>query len=414
MGGVRGIGLATLLLAASACGGRAPALAAPSASALVPSAERLLIEGASASELVDAATGGVLATLPAGVVSPTGDLIVRLSLDPSGNTQIGGVDLAGRKVLGLGLAGRYELPAAYGPAPSGFSANGKWLVLVERAANESHFALIDVARGAVAKTVTLSSRFTFDAVHNDGSAMYLIEHPSPGSTKYNVRFYDLAAGVLKPDIIFDKVAISSVDPTIGLMDGIFHVSVAPTSGDWSYGLYMRPNGSPFVHALNVPGHYAHCIVDVAGKWTRSSMFSMALSPDGRGLFVVDTAGGNATRIDGLTQKVVRKASFGTRDGSADPAAASAAVSPDGSRLYATAPRGIVMLQTTDLALRAWLAPDVAARSLAVSADGSVLYALAGSDVVVVDAGTGAILARYAAPDGARAVHLLPRDPAARR
>ena len=316
----------------------------------------------------------------------------------------------------LALPGEYSLPSAYGAAPSGFSPNGKWLVAVSRDAAESRFAVIDVARSAVASTITLSARFSFDAIHNDGSAMYLIEHPVPGATSYNVRLYDLRTKTLKPDIIFDKSSVTQYDPTVGLMDGTFHVSVAPTTGDWSFGLYMRPNGAPFVHALNVPGGYATCIVDLAGTWKASSMFSMALSQNGKWLYVVDAAEGSLSVIDAERQKVSQRATFASRGG--DPRgstaaielknAASAIVSRDGSRLYASSARGVAVLQTTDLSLRDWLVPDLSVRSLAASADGARLYALSGDSVYVIEASSGRVLSQLAATPGARAIHLLSR------
>ncbi len=400
-----------LLLAASACGTTPDALAsaAPAGSPAL-GAERLLVEG-DTTALVRAGTGEVIRTLPGGLLSPAGDLVVRVTLD-HGQSVVSGVDLDGTRVLDAAIPGAYALPAAYGPAPSGFSPNGKWLVVVSRDAKESRFALIDIAKGALAQTVTLPSRFTFDAIHNDASAMYLIEHPQPSATTYNVRLYDFAATRLAPEIIFDKTAIGQYDPTVGLMDGTFHVSVAPTTGDWSFGLYVRPNGAPFVHALNVPGRYAQCIVDLEGTWSASSMFSLALSADARRLYVVDPVGGSASTIDGHSHRVIRRATFGTRGGTGDPLAASAVVSPDGSRLYATAPHGIAVLQTTDLSLRGWLA-EVSARSLAISSDGAQLYALVGDEVVVIDARGGGVLTRYAIPAGARALHLL-RDAAPSR
>ena len=403
------IGTAALaLLLATACGSTAgaPPSATPTISR-APAVERLVVEGDARTLVLDAATGRALASMPGGVLSPGGTLVVRANTVPgTGKTAVIGDDLSGSNVFAMGLGGEYAFPSAYGAAPSGFSPNGRWLVLVSRDAKESRFAVIDVAHATLARTVTLSSRFTFDAIHDDGNGMYLIEHPTANSTAYNVRFYDLQSDVLRPDIIFDKTQIAQYDPTVGLMDGTFHVSVMPKKGDWTYGLYMRPNGAPFVHALNVPGRYAQCIVDLAGKWTSGSMFSMALADDGRALYVVDTAGGTVSVIDALTQKVARRATFATRSSAGDPHAASMVISHDGSRLYASAATGIAMLQTADLSLRGWLAPDVAARSLAISSDNARLYALAGDSVLVIDIASGRVVGKLADAPGGRAVHVL--------
>jgi hypothetical protein len=237
--------------------------------------------------------------------------------------------------------------------------------------------------------------------------MYLIEHPKPGATTYNVRLYDLSADMLKPDIIFDKANVVQWDPTVGYMDGTFHVSVAPKSGDWNYGLYMRSNGKPFVHALNVPGKYAQCILDVAGTASTSSMFSMALTEDGGKLFVIDPVVGNVSVIDGLTHQVSRTATFKTTGIPGDPRLSSAVVSRDGSRLYAIAARGVAVLTTADLALKGWADPDHVARSVALSSDGARLYALVPNGVDVIDGTANRVLAHWDLGTGARALHVLP-------
>ena len=411
MGSVQRIGTAAIAFLLAACG--TTSVAAPSpASPLTarPLAERLIVEsdaaGKDATKVIEVATGRVAATLPGGAVSPTLDMVVATG-HATGATDVLGVGLDGTTRFHVSVPGEFTFPNAYGAAPSGFSPNGKWLVLVSRDGTESRFAVVDIAHGSLARTVALSSRFTFDAIHDGGGAMYLIEHPNAGSTAYNVRFYDLQANVLKPDIIFDKAAIAQYDPAVGLMDGTFHVSVAPKDGDWTFGLYMRPNGAPFVHALNVPGRFAQCIIGISGKWTASSMFSMALSDDGRSLYVVDTVGGTVSVIDALSQKIRAKASFTAGGVPGDPRRAAAAISHDGSRIYASGPNGIAMLQVSDLTLRGWLVPDLPVRSLAISADNARLYALAGDSVRLIDIASGKIAATLATVPGARAVHLVP-------
>ncbi len=376
------------------------------ATSLSPTAPaRLLLEGDDATRIVDASTGQLLATLPGGVLSPTKDVIVRLQADGK-DTAVTAVDVQGRATPKLRLTKDYDLPNAYGAAPSGFSPNGKWLVLVHRDVTESTFTVIDVAKWTVAKTVTLGSRFSFDAIHNDGSAMYLIEHPNAGATAYNVRLYDLRTQMLNPGIIFDKAQIAQYDAAVGLMDGTFHVSVAPKAGDWSYGLYMRPSGTPFVHALNVPGGYAQCILDLAGKWTPTSMFSMAMNADGSRLYVVDAAMGTVSVINGSTQKVIARASFAGKRGTSEVKTASAVVSRDGSRVYATSTRGIAAIYTPDASFKGWLAEDLAVTSLAVSADGTRLYALADGSVKVLEAVSGKVLSDLVPAPSVRAIHVL--------
>ena len=416
--------LAAAILVAMAC--TRPAIERPSAPA---GGEELIVSEGQATLVLDAKTGATLRTLPAGVLSPAKDAIISLHSDPLACgglepcTYVAAYDLRGKILEEWRLDDRYVLPATYGPAPSGFSPNGRWLVLVKRDAALSTFAILDLSAvgprsvadgpelvrsaGGRAKgrweQITLDSRFSFDAIHNDGGALYIIEHPVAGSTAYNVRLYEVRSKRLVPEPIFDKAQLVTFDPTTGLMDGAFHASVAPTGGQWSYGLYVRRDGRPFVHALNVAARYATCILDLPGTRSGSSMLALALRPDARRLFVTDTGAGAVSEIDAETQKVRRSGSFAGRAGSADGSRALAVVSSDGSRLYATASRGIAVLGTADLALRSWAAPDLAVTALALSADGSRLYALANSAVHVLEAPSGRPIAEHALPSNARAI-----------
>ena len=346
--------LAAAILVAMAC--TRPAIERPSAPA---GGEELIVSEGQATLVLDAKTGATLRTLPAGVLSPAKDAIISLHSDPlacSGLepcTYVAAYDLRGKILEEWRLDDRYVLPATYGPAPSGFSPNGRWLVLVKRDAALSTFAILDLSAvgprsaadgpelvrsaGGRAKgrweQITLGSRFSFDAIHNDGAALYIIEHPVAGSTAYNVRLYEVRSKRLVPEPIFDKAQLVTFDPTTGLMDGAFHASVAPTGGQWSYGLYVRRDGRPFVHALNVAARYATCILDLPGTRSGSSMLALALRPDARRLFVTDTGAGAVSEIDAETQKVRRSGSFAVRAGSAD-----------GSRLYALANSAVHVLE----------------------------------------------------------------------
>lgn len=422
--------LAVAVLAATACTSPAVAQSAVPAVERAAAARDELIVSAERSTLVlDPTSGATLRTLPAGVLSPAKDLLVSVSPeaarcgDPNDLqlcTVAAAYDLQGTLLEEWFLAGRYVLPATYGPAPSGFSPNGKWLVLVKRDTALSSFAILDLAslgrRSSLSgpglakqsgkgrwEQVVLSARLSFDAIHDDGGALYLIEHPIAGSTAYNVRLYEVRAKRLVPEPIFDKAQLATFDPAAGLMDGAFHASVAPVGGQWSYGLYVRRDGKPFVHALNVAGRYATCIVDLPGTRSGTSMLALALAPDAKRLYVTDTGTGAVSEIDAETQKVRRSVTFTARGGDTDGARAWAVVSPDGARLYATAQRGIAVLGTGDLALRSWAAPDLAALALALSGDGSRLYALANGVVHVLEAPSGRPIAEYPVPATARAI-----------
>ncbi|HET8567870.1 MAG TPA: hypothetical protein VFM93_02650 [Candidatus Limnocylindria bacterium] len=419
--------LAGLLVVA--CGSPGTRPPAPVDQPSAATRDELVVSAQEATLVLDATSGTTLRTLPAGTLSPARDAIVAVTpggamcgdpRDMQACTLVQAYDLLGRLLEEWFLTGRYTLPAQYGPAASGFSPNGKWLVLVSRDAVLSRFAILDLTRlgqrsalagpGLAAPAakgshtiVALSARFSFDAIHDDGGALYLIEHPVEGATAYNVRLYEVRAQRLRPEPIFDKAVITRFDPTTGLMDGAFHASVAPVGGQWQYGLYVKRDGSLFVHALNLAQRFATCIVDLPGRRAASSMLSLALSRDAGRLFVVDPGAGSAAEIDAASQKVRRAASFAGRGGTGDPARAAAVVSPDGGRLYATGPRGVAVLATADLALRGWVAAGAEVRALALSTDGGRLYAFAGGAVEVLEAPSGRSLATFAVPASVRAL-----------
>lgn len=417
--------LAAILLVGAACAPAAPARP-------VPSADELIVSAENGTFVLDPETGATRRSLPAGALSPAKDLILAVSpaatvcgdpRSPQPCTLATAYDLKGALIEEWFLEGRYDIPSTYGPAPSVFSPNGKWAVLVKRDAATSTFAILDLtgarqrstaAGGHLAapvakgrwERVELGARFSFDAIHDDGAALYLIEHPVAGSTAYNVRLYDVRGKRLQPEPIFDKAQLSAFDPGAGLMDGAFHASVAPAGGEWSYGLYVRRDGKPFVHALNVAGRYATCIVDLPGTRGGSSMLALALAPDAARLFVTDTGTGAVSEIDTATQKVARRGSFAGRGGSGDGTRAAAAVSADGSRLYATASTGIAVVATADLTLRSWAGPDLSVRAIALASSGTRLYGLAGESVHVFEAPSGRPLAALGVPTGARAIAVI--------
>ena len=138
--------LAAAILVAMAC--TRPAIERPSAPA---GGEELIVSEGQATLVLDAKTGATLRTLPAGVLSPAKDAIISLHSDPLACgglepcTYVAAYDLRGKILEEWRLDDRYVLPATYGPAPSGFSPNGRWLVLVKRDAALSTFAILDLS-----------------------------------------------------------------------------------------------------------------------------------------------------------------------------------------------------------------------------------------------------------------------------
>jgi hypothetical protein len=141
----------------------------------------------------------------------------------------------------------------------GLSQDGRTLVLESTGgpfASPSRFLVVDVRRMRVLRTIELKGAFSFDALSPPASRLYLIQytHASSGDvTDYTVRGYDLRTNRLMPGKIADRREHEES------MSGYAMTRVTSADGRWVYTLYQKPNGEPFVHALDTARSVAHCI-----------------------------------------------------------------------------------------------------------------------------------------------------------
>ena len=196
----------------------------------------------------------------------------------------------------LDLRGRYSVPAvAYDGSPSGLSADGRTLVLINPRKSwprkHTTFAVVDARHMQLRRNIRLSGDFSFDAISPDGSVIYLIEYLSPrDQTAYAVRAYDMRALRLFPDPVVDP---SEPDED---MSGVPLSRVSDREGRWAYTLYSGRK-HPFVHALDTEQRTAVCI-DLDLRNLRGA----ALELHGGRLDVVGDSGLLA-RIDTATHRV---------------------------------------------------------------------------------------------------------------
>jgi DNA-binding beta-propeller fold protein YncE len=346
-------------LAAVACGGALPA-AEPTAHAV---AGQVYVQAAGEPSLwvVDAATGQVVRSMPAGVPSPDWRRLYRLSagaldvLDP----------LTGRVV------------AAH-PAPSWAqvvrtSADGGWLVFATTGPSD-RFQVQDAAWASGPVDVALRGGFTFDGISADGRRLYLLERL--GGDRYHVRMYDLVVGALAPYVIVDKQNISED------MSGTALASFATRTGEMQLTLYQRADGQgrAFVHALPIgqAAQWAYC-VDLPGP---SSGWAFAAAPDGRRFYAANPGDGRIVELDGqnvgppdMRQRQVPAGGAG---------APSLALSPDGATLYVGGGTGVVAVDARTLAVRAAGLAGQPVSALATAPDGGVVYAVSGSRLLRLD------------------------------
>jgi DNA-binding beta-propeller fold protein YncE len=394
---VRRLSVLLAVLVLSACGSLKDER---SQAASQPAHELLYVATATGMSVIDATTDSLVAALPVGTLLP--DRSRYWTVDPGDRTTVRGIDPStGADKTSFVLDGRWSVPASYGPAPSGLSANGKWMVLVAPphatgAAMVNRFAVVDLANGRLDRVVTADGDVGFDAVSDDGRNVYLVEHLVP-APHYAVRVASFNGAGLQDGVLGQ---IKTAEPEV--MNGLYHASVAVGS-DWFLSLYSNPGRGPFIHALNTTQLFAQCILNMPDvPAALRPAWSMLLDAKHDRLYAVNGAGGVVSEIDTSALVVLRS------NVDLAPTAASltgaplhpAALSADGTRIYAAAEHGVMVIYTGDLSVRARYLTDRLVDSVAVSGDGQRLYVVSGGAVTRVEAATGKPLGTLAAAAGA--------------
>jgi WD40 repeat protein len=367
--------------------------------------DAIVLRAGNAMQVWDA-KGELVRSFDRASASPDGSVFYTLQ----GST-LGWVDAkTGRTITEISLPGQYAFANEWGPAPSGFSPNGRWLVLVGAAGATSSFAVVDTGLLKLAAIAEVAGHFTYDAISDDGNSLYLIERITPEAAKslvaidpayaYRVRAYDVPTKKLSDTLVVDvKLAAQTNGDNAetrvdGFMSGIYQSSVPSRDGEWNFSFYYNPKRGPFIHVLHLNARNAFCILDlpvVAGGFERRLGWSLALSASGRTLYAVNGPLGLVSTIDGTSLQVARSATVAGLPAPAEKieSPSSAALSPDGRRLYFAATRGVALVDTRDFSLRGLSLPDHSIVSISLSPDGDRLYALATDGTLwMLDARTG--------------------------
>jgi hypothetical protein len=180
--------------------------------------------------------------------------------DGRGGTLLETIDVAHGAVFGgAAIRGSWGIPMIGNgySAGQGLSRDSRTLVLASPAgpyASPSKFLVGDPSRMGAARTIVLDGSFSFDALSQDASTMYLIQYASARNlSHYIVRAYDLRKNRLLPG----KIADRSEDEKS--MAGTAMTRTTSADGRWVYTLYQKPSGEPFVHALDTVHAAAYCI-----------------------------------------------------------------------------------------------------------------------------------------------------------
>jgi hypothetical protein len=290
---------------------------------------------------------------------------------------------------------------------SPLSPNGAWMALqrVERDGpnvTRTHYLILDTGFKSQPRQVDLNGRWAFNALSNDGQRLYLLQYEAqPPDAHYGVRLYDIAAENLAPGAI--------VDPREGGAGciGSRLTAIPSLDGGSLYGLHLLGKNGPFIHVLSLSEPIAWCLsLPDRGRddFLAQLLWSFAISSDGNRLYAVNGGLGIVAEVvPGNPPRVGRKADFKVRHpqtssffGLVINAQAKrvlfggAAVSPEGTRLYAIGEDGVYVIDTVKLNVSGHLLAGIALDSLALSPDGSVLFATVSQEpsVTRVDLRTG--------------------------
>jgi outer membrane protein assembly factor BamB len=211
---------------------------------------------------------------------------------------------------------------------AGVSANGQKLALARGGGRYTRFAMADVARRSVYATFRLRGWYDVDAVANDGRRLFLIQYLRSGG--YRIRLFDLGRRVLTARVLTEKG-----EP----MDGIAWNAVAAPDGHRLLTLYLRGDGRPEVHTLDLVRGTAVCMDLPNGNAQLVQQYTLALSRNGDVLYAANPALGVVATLDLRRQRVIRVDRFPARAETAA-LAPSAAVSHDGRTIYFTAGRAL--------------------------------------------------------------------------
>lgn len=178
---------------------------------------------------------------------------------------------SGRVVRWVFVKGNFGIPqVAFDGTTDGLSRDGRTLVLGNvSTSTTSSFAVVDVRKFRLLRTVTLQGSFSFDALSPNARMLYLIEHvDTQDPARYRVRAYDLGARRLLPDSVVDKRSRESV------MQGSPLSRATTRDRRWAYTLYAG-GPHPFVHALDTKKGGAVCI-DLPRRWSQRDTASLRL------------------------------------------------------------------------------------------------------------------------------------------
>jgi hypothetical protein len=197
------------------------------------------------------------------------------------------------------LPGFYGIPyvAADGQV-GGLTRDGRRLVVSSYPGvdNVTRFAVLKTGTLAVARRIGLSGTWSYDALSPDGRTLYLIQYLlGQSSIRYLVRAYDLLHGHLYRTVVTDRIER-------GPMSGSAVTRATSANGAWAYTLYVKSNGTMFVHALDTAHRKAKC-VDLPWKHATAWAYRIRLRVDGTRVVLRESGASRRAAIDTRSWRV---------------------------------------------------------------------------------------------------------------
>ncbi|MFI9550393.1 YncE family protein [Nonomuraea endophytica] len=253
--------------------------------------------------------------------------------------------------------------------------------------------LISLAGPDGGRDLRLDGNVEPEAFSTDGQVMYVLEYLPPDKPdRYRVRMLDLPTGTPKPLNTRDKKPVPEGKEEE--MRGQGRQAVMDTDAGVLYTLYTHqpdhlhtrdliaggdsaPGVHAFVHVLQLDQQWAYCL-DLPQPFGIGppEAHTLALSPDGRNLFIYDATSGRIAQAN-TTDLTVKRTAFGAKH------AGEAYALADNHRLYLAAGTSVQVADPATLApLGTWQLPGPARGLAALNGQ---LLAGAGDHLTVLDA-----------------------------